>query len=241
MSGSISGRIAWRSAIFDDELGLDRRELLERGPSHRLHTFAQRVRCGLRFRRAAFELLADLHQPEHLVLTVGATALEVLDLVLDRLELLGVHDAAVVEPFVLGGGLLRERVDLVLELGLIATDHVELQPELAQARARRRRLRSARWRAPRPTPAPSCERSGDRSSCRSPATRAIWSCPSVRKRSRWWNGQSIRSRVDRWCEEDRPRGRLRRWSVRERERPGPDVPRPRRGHRPRALRLTGGT
>ena len=57
---------------------------------------------------------------------------EVLDLVLDRFELLGVHDAAVVEPFVLCGGLLRERVDLVLELGLVATDHVELQPKLPQ-------------------------------------------------------------------------------------------------------------
>ena len=93
---------------------------------------SRRVSDAARLRRRGLELLADLHQPQHLVLSVGATALQVLDLMLDRFELLGVRDAAVVEPLLLCGGLLGERIDLVLEHGLVATDLVELQPKLPQ-------------------------------------------------------------------------------------------------------------
>ncbi len=93
---------------------------------------AERLGTRPRLGRTRFQPFPDLHQPEQLVLAIAAPPREVLDLVLERAQLLGVRDAAVVEAFLLRGGLLRERVDLVLELALVASDHVQLQAELAQ-------------------------------------------------------------------------------------------------------------
>ena len=51
---------------------------------------------------------------------------------LQRLELLGVDDAAVVHARLLGGLLQRERLDLVLERGLIARHLVDPESELPE-------------------------------------------------------------------------------------------------------------
>jgi hypothetical protein len=78
------------------------------------------------------QLFPLLHHAEELILAVAPALLQVLDLTLQRLELLRVDDAPVVEPPLLGRRLLREAVDLVLDPQLLASDRVELQAELPQ-------------------------------------------------------------------------------------------------------------
>ena len=100
------------------------RHLVDRGPE----LLGRAPRLG----RAGLEVLALLEHDQQLVLAIGPALLQVLDLVLQRFELLGVGDRTVVQARLLGVLLLGHRLDLVLEPHLVAAELVELQPELPQ-------------------------------------------------------------------------------------------------------------
>ena len=101
-------------------------------PRHLIDRGTQLLGRAPRLGRAGLEGLALLEHDQEFVLAIGPALLQVLDVVLERFEFLGVGDRTVVQARLLGVLLLGHRFDLVLEPHLVTAELVELQPELPQ-------------------------------------------------------------------------------------------------------------